>query len=174
LFRQVDIAFSIDNIGSRFELERGGDWQQVNQNLDKFLQSKLSNMVLSVFTTISVQNVYYLDPLISWYETKNFNSLIWNLLEDPNYLSILSMGQELTSLVLNQLNQIDQSRLEKYNLQSVISLLQQQEHSSNLIDELANYMLKLDKIRNQKFSNTHTEVVKIIYKGKQSWENHLT
>jgi organic radical activating enzyme len=174
LFRQVDIAFSIDNIGNKFELERNGDWQQVNQNLDNFLQSKLSNMVLSVFATISVQNVYYLDQLISWYETKNFNSLVWNLLEYPNFLSILFMGQELTALVVNQLNQIDHSRLEKYNLQSIISLLEQQEHSSNLIDQLADYMLKLDNIRNQKFIDTHTEVAKIIYKGKQSWENRLT
>jgi radical SAM protein with 4Fe4S-binding SPASM domain len=165
-FRQVDIAFSIDNIGIRFELERGGNWREVEENLDSFLRSKLSNMILSVFSTVNVQNVYYLDQLILWFETKNFNALVWNLLEDPKYLSVMNMNQELTELVLKKLQTIDDDRLEKYNLNSIIELLKKQKYSSNSIDQLAEYMLKLDNVRNQKFHKTHSEIANIIYKGK--------
>jgi len=174
LFRQVDIAFSIDNTGKRFELERGGEWVKIEKNLDNFLASKLPNMILSIFATVSVLNVYYLDRLISWVESRNFNALIWNLLETPDYLSITAMNQQLTSLIIDRLNQIDLETLQKYKVLPIIELLNQNNNSSNLIDELADYMLKLDNIRNQKFNETHAEIANIIYKGKQTWENHLT
>ena len=165
LFQQVDIAFSIDNIGTKFELERGGNWIEVEQNLDRFLASKLPNMILSIFATVSVQNVYYLDQLICWVESRNFNALNWNLLQNPKFLSITAMNQELTTAVIDQLSRIDLTTLQKYNVFSIIELLKQNNNSSNLIDKLAEYMLKLDNIRNQKFNETHAEIAKIIYKG---------
>lgn len=166
LFRQVDIAFSIDNVGSRFELERGGNWIAVEQNLDKFLANKLPNMILSIFATVNVQNVYYLDQIIKWVESREFNALIWNLLQEPKFLSITSMNQELTTMIIDQLNQIDLKTLQKYNVLPIIETLKQNNNSSNLIDQLAEYMLKLDSIRNQKFIETHSEIANIIYKGK--------
>lgn len=166
LFQQVDISFSIDNIGSRFELERGGEWTQVESNLDRFLDSKLSNMVLSVFTTVNVQNVYYLEELINWFETKTFNSLQFNLLEHPRFLSITTMNTELTTLVLNKLNQLDQEKLIKYNVLPIINLIRQNKPLQDQVDQLREYMLKLDNIRNQDFGQTHTELANIIYKGK--------
>jgi MoaA/NifB/PqqE/SkfB family radical SAM enzyme len=173
LFKQVDIAFSIDNIGQRFELERGGSWTQVEQNLDKFLSSKPSNMIVSIFATVNVQNIYYLDQLIEWVEPRNFNALVWNMLQHPNYLSITSMNQELTTKVINKLNQIDQKKLLTYNILPIIELLKQNKCSLNSVDQLAEYMLKLDNIRQQKFNQTHSEIASIIYKGKLTWENHL-
>ena len=164
-FRHVDIAFSIDNTESRFELERGGSWTEVEQNIDKFLKFKLENMSISVFTTISVQNVYYLEHIIRWVQSRKFDALNWNLLETPKFLSVYAMTQELTEVIISRLNQIDSTTLEKYNVLSIIEQLKRNNTSSNSIDELANYMLKLDSIRNQKFNETHPEIAKIIYKG---------
>lgn len=164
-FKQVDIAFSIDNIGQRFELERGGDWQKVQQNLDQFLASKLPNMELNVFTTINVQNVYYLEELIDWFETKNFNSLFFNLLERPKFLSISSMNDELSRAIIDRLCLIGQTKIEKYNLNTFIEMIKQNKNSSDMIDELREYMLKLDNIRNQNFKHTHSEIANIIYRG---------
>lgn len=166
-FRQVDIAFSIDDIGVRFELERGGRWEDVESNLDWFLEHRLPNMVLSVFPTVNIQNVFYIDSLIDWFETKKFNALIFNLLERPDFLCVTKMNQELSEMVINRLSTIDKTRLQKYNLQSLISLIQDHTHSSNMIDKLAAYIKKLDRIRNQDFSLTHPEIAGIIFK-----ENH--
>lgn len=165
LFRQVDIAFSIDNIGQRFELERGGNWIEVENNLNNFLQYKLSNMVLNIFSTLSVQNIYYLNELINWVETKDFNALHFNILEEPDYLRINTMGPELTKLVVDKLNQISPERLKKYNIYPIIESLKLSDKNTNLIDRLSQYMLKLDNIRNQKFNLTHPEIANIIYKG---------
>lgn len=164
-FRQIDIAFSIDDIGQRFEIERSGDWQNVSHNLDQFLISKLPNMVLSVFTTVSVQNIYYLDRLIDWFETKNFNDLVFNLLEFPEIFSITAMGKELSALVINRLNQINKEKISRYNLGTFIKLIEQHKDSPDQIDQLRDHMLKLDKIRNQNFSQSHPEIANIIYKG---------
>lgn len=165
-FRAVDVAFSIDNIGSRFELERGGTWDQVENNLDKFIKYKLPNMELSIFNTINVQNVYYIDEFLHWFEEKKFNVLTFNLLESPNFLSITTMSPELTDTVLKQLYQIPHDKLTKYNILPIITLLEQNMHTENLIDQLADYMLKLDLVRNQKFNHSHHEITDIIYKGK--------
>jgi organic radical activating enzyme len=166
LFREVDISFSIDNIGQRFELERGGNWDQVENNLNNFLKYKLSNMVLNIFTTINVQNIYYLDELINWVETKYFNALHFNMLENPPYFKINAMGTDLTKLVVDKLTQISPDRLKKYSIYSIIESLKLSNNSENLIDKLAEHMLKLDNIRNQKFIQTHPEIAQIIYKGK--------
>lgn len=166
LFRQVDIAFSIDNIGQRFELERGGSWAEVEQNLDNFLDSKLPNMILTVFPTVNVQNVYYLDQLIDWFETKKFDSLVFSMLENPKILNVTSMNNELLDMTIDKLGKMSMDKLIRYNVISIIDILKQSKNSSESIDQLANYMLKLDNIRNQKFYQTHSEIANIIYKGK--------
>lgn len=164
-FKQVDIAFSIDNIEERFEFERGGSWVQVESNLDKFLQNKLPNMTLGVFTTVNIQNIYYLDQLINWYETKTFNTMMFNLLEDPRFLSIKSMNKELVDLVTAKLQQIDSEKISRYNLGMFIQRLKQKTIFPESIDQLKKYMLKLDSIRNQNFALSHPEIANIIYKG---------
>jgi len=165
-FRQIDIAFSIDDVGPRFELVRGGSWKDVSHNLDMFLKSKLPNMILNIFPTVSVQNIYYLEELIDWFETKNFNALNFNLLENPAFFNITKMGKELSILVLDRLNQIEPKKISKYNIGRFNELIKQNNDSPDLIDQLRTYMLKLDSIRDQNFSLTHPEIAKIIYRGK--------
>lgn len=167
-FREVDIAFSIDNIGDRFELERGGSWTEVDENLNTFIRSKLPNMILSIFATVNIQNIYYLEQLIDWYETKQFNMLTFQPLENPHFLNITTMNKELSDLVIDRLCQIDQQKFSKYNLVSFVELIKNSENLPNSIAQLAEYMLKLDKIRNQNFGQTHPEIAHIIYKGNNN------
>jgi hypothetical protein len=119
-----------------------------------------------VFATVNVQNVYYLEELINWFETKTFNSLHFNLLEGPAVLNITTMNDELTALILDKLNQIDQEKLIKYNVLPIINLIKKNKNSVTQVDQLGEYMLKLDNIRNQDFGQTHSKVATIIYKGK--------
>lgn len=165
-FREVDIAFSIDNIGKRFELERGGKWEQIENNLSQFQQSKLSNMILSIFTTVNAQNVYYLGELVDWFENKKFNALNFNILENPDFMSITKMGPELTNLAIAKLNQIDKDKLYKYNIFSIIDLLKKNSDSLGHLEAMADYMKKLDNIRHENFYHTHPEIASIIYQGK--------
>ena len=164
-FRQIEISFSIDNTGSRFELERGGSWSEVEKNLDDFLNTKLSNMILSIFPTINIQNVYYINELISWFETKKFNALVFNMLENPEFMSITEMNNELAEICVNKLQTMSPNTLEKYQVIPIIELLKQQKNAMVGMNQFRDYMSKLDTIRNQKFSDTHKEIAKIIYKN---------
>jgi len=164
-FRQVDIAFSIDDIGQRFEFQRGGKWEQIQKNLLQFQKHQLPNMVLSVFTTINVQNVYYLDELLDWFETNKFNGLTFSILEDPDFMSIFKMGPDLTDLVITKLNKIDKHKLHRYNIFPIIHALKTNQLRNNL-NETAKFMKKLDDIRHEDFCQTHPEIAPIIYQGK--------
>ena len=165
-FREVDLSFSIDNLGARFELERGGKWAEVEQNIDRMLKYKLPNMVLSVLTTVSIQNVYYLDQLIDWFESKAFNQLELNMLEIPRCLSIGCMNPWTTEAVIAKLNAVAPAKKHRYKLESIIKFLEQAMQRDDLTDQLTEYMNNLDSIRNQSWHTTHREIAEIIYKGK--------
>lgn len=163
-FKEVNISFSIDDIGARFELQRGGSWHDVEHNLDLFLQSRLPNMTLGIFPTVNVQNIYYLPDLIEWFETKTFDSLVFNILETPECLSITNMGRDLTQLVIDRLSGWSSQRSNIYDLQRLIHRLKHNEKPGDRVDELRSYMLQLDNIRKQDFTATHPEIASILLK----------
>jgi MoaA/NifB/PqqE/SkfB family radical SAM enzyme len=75
-FGRVDIAFSVDNVGSRFEYERyGANWMEANIIIDEthiMKQMSVPNITTQLCFTINIQNVYYLDQLLAWADTRHF------------------------------------------------------------------------------------------------------
>ena len=106
-FGRVDIAFSIDNVGERFEYERyGADWEQANKIINDihFARSVYTpNITTQLCFTINIQNVYYLDELLAWADTKPFDSIYFNMLHSPDHMSIACMTPAAKELVLNKL-----------------------------------------------------------------------
>jgi MoaA/NifB/PqqE/SkfB family radical SAM enzyme len=164
-FKAVNISFSIDDTGSRFELQRGGNWLEVERNLKDFLSNRLPNMSLGIFPTINAQNIYYLPQLIEWFENTGFDSLVFNILEFPDFLSIKNMGDKLTTAILDRLSSIPTEQKEKYQITQLLNFLKQPKKLGNRVEELRKYVLNLDKIRNQTFAHSHPEVAKLIYIG---------
>lgn len=160
-FRHVDIAFSIDNTGARFELERdNSNWESVNQNLDNFLDNRLDNMSLSVYPTVNIQNVLYLPELLDWYQTKQFDALHFSWLEHPEYLDINNIGSALAELIAEKLINSKHSS----QLSGIIEMLKNTH--SNKLQLFLDYMENLDKIRKQSFYDTHKELAELIKKVK--------
>jgi MoaA/NifB/PqqE/SkfB family radical SAM enzyme len=88
-FGRVDIAFSIDNVGDRFEYERyGAKWELANKIIDyvHYSQASMSNITTQLCFTINVQNVYYLDELLAWADTKPFGSVYFNMMHSPDHM----------------------------------------------------------------------------------------
>lgn len=164
-FKAIDISFSIDDIGHRFEFQRGGKWADIEKNLNVFLRFRLPNMNLGIFPTLNVQNIYYLPDLIEWFRTTTFDSLVFNILQKPDFLSIMNMGRDLTESVIDRLSGITEHDLHTYNIVQIIDLLKQHRKSTDLSCKFKNYMLHLDHIRNQNFSQSHPEIAKIIHIG---------
>jgi hypothetical protein len=70
-FQEVNIAFSIDGVGSAFEyLRNPGKWDNLVDNIHHYKTLPL-NTRLSMFSTISMANVYDIDQLAEW-GVKNF------------------------------------------------------------------------------------------------------
>jgi sulfatase maturation enzyme AslB (radical SAM superfamily) len=164
-FKAVDISFSIDDIGARFEFQRGGRWSDVQTNLNDFLSARLPNMTLSIFPTINVQNIYYLPELIEWFESTGFDSLIFNILDTPVFLNIGTMGPALTDLVIERLSTMAEPQKEKHKINQLIDFLKQEKKTVVRVEELRQYMLNLDRRRGQNFAESHPEVAKVIYIG---------
>jgi MoaA/NifB/PqqE/SkfB family radical SAM enzyme len=93
-FRHVEIAFSIDDVGERFEYQRtNAGWKQVNHNIELFRQMRTRNrnITLQVCCTINAFNVMYLVDVAHWIQRQSFDFIYWNMLHDPYYFSIANM-----------------------------------------------------------------------------------
>ena len=95
-FQTVEIAFSIDDIGARFEYQRtNAVWPEVCANLDRFrdLKQIYSNIQLQICTTVNVFNVRYLDQVAQWidHNRESFSFVYWNMMHDAWYFSIATL-----------------------------------------------------------------------------------
>jgi organic radical activating enzyme len=90
-FKTVEIAFSIDDVGERFEYQRSNAvWTEVQNNIARFiaLRHKSPNIKLQVCCTVNVWNVYYLNDVANWIYELPFDFVYWNVLHDQYYFSI--------------------------------------------------------------------------------------
>ena len=105
-FKHVEIAFSIDDIGPRFEYQRSGaQWSEVLTNIDHFrsLRSRQPNISLQVCSTVNVFNVYYIEELATWIDLQDFNYVYWNIMHDAAYFSISTLPKPVKQSITNRL-----------------------------------------------------------------------
>ena len=111
-FKTVEIAFSIDDIGDRFEYQRSNaNWPEVCANLDRFrdLKECHKNIVLQVCTTVNVFNVRYLDQVARWIDQnkESFNFVYWNMMHDAWYFSIATLPDAAKAAITQHLRSAD-------------------------------------------------------------------
>jgi MoaA/NifB/PqqE/SkfB family radical SAM enzyme len=162
-FGRVDIAFSIDNVGKRFEYERyGANWIKANHIIDDthFAQRvDTPNITTQLCFTINIQNVYYINELLEWAEEKEFGSIYFNMLHSPDRMSIQYMTPEAKELVLNKLKSTFWTT-DKYQqeIDNVIRFIENGQGSNGV--EFCRQMKQTDAYRKQNFMDTHTEIAK--------------
>jgi len=96
-FKTVEIAFSIDDVGPRFEYQRSNAvWSDVCINIEKFkqLRQKYNNIKLQACITVNVFNVYYLEYVANWAIAQNFNFIYWNMMHEAYYFSISTLPDQ--------------------------------------------------------------------------------
>ena len=70
----VELYFSVDDVGKRFEYQRtGADWDKVTSNLLWFKENMPVNHMFKINCVWGYLNLYYLTDLIEWY-TDNFST----------------------------------------------------------------------------------------------------
>jgi MoaA/NifB/PqqE/SkfB family radical SAM enzyme len=104
-FKTVEIAFSIDDLGARFEYQRSNAvWSEVVFNIDRFrlLREDYPNIQLQCCSTVNVFNVRYIDQLANWIAIQDFNFVYWNMMHDAWYFSIATLPESAkTDIILH-------------------------------------------------------------------------
>jgi hypothetical protein len=149
-FRAVNISFSIDNVGKRFEFERGGSWDQVEANIIKFSGLESDKIHIHLWVTVNIQNIYYLDDVFVWAEKYNIVPDL-NFLDNPRWANIDSMTPAAVNLVVDKYK--DSKRPQLRALANWVSGA-----AGSTGQDFVDAMKKFDSIRNQNFMDTHAEI----------------
>lgn len=158
-FKHVEVAFSIDNVGDRFEYERyGAVWAEVEENIAKFQTMRGDQFSTQVCMTINTQNVYYLPELCEWVKTQNFDHTYFNMLHDPQHMNIAYMTPEAQKLVIDRLSAYEFEPRHRAEIQRIIQFIQNGPGSDG--EFFRQRMQTTDQYREQTFLATHAEIAR--------------
>jgi MoaA/NifB/PqqE/SkfB family radical SAM enzyme len=156
-FKRVEVAFSIDNVGARFEYERyGAIWDEVQTNIAKFNAMRNDIITTQICLTINIQNVYYLPELCEWINTQTFDHTYFNMLHDPNHMNINNMTPAANKLVIQRLSEYAFSPRHKAEIIRIIKFIENGNSSNG--QEFMRKMQTTDTYRNESFLTTHKEI----------------
>jgi len=163
-FKHVQIAFSVDNTGKRFEYERyGAKWRTANTNIKKINNLRDSGYPIStqLCCTWNLQNIYYMEEILTWAHTMNFDDIHFNLMHDPWEYALSNTPKSAKSTLMLYLQKCqvkypqhsqDIDALKKIVIDSV------QEDADGLHKKIR----RTDLYRNQNFAQTHSKMAKAI------------
>lgn len=167
-FKLVEIAFSIDDVGARFEYQRSNAvWTEVEDNIARFklLRAELANIRLQVCSTVNVFNVYYLEELAQWNYQQGFDYIYWNMMHEAYYFSISTLPERSKAAITTRLRScgsVSDAAQQEFNrivdfMNAGVSL-----DGSNMRREIAN----LDRKRDQNLALVEPEFANLIdYNG---------
>jgi MoaA/NifB/PqqE/SkfB family radical SAM enzyme len=166
-FKHVEIAFSIDNTGLRFEYERkNAKWDNVNDNIQKFidLRESSSNMSLQLCTTINIYNVLYLKDIVHWKHFTDFDFVYWNMLQEPAKNCISSLPQNAKDAIEKYLLDPTELPIRVHNEFRNIAKFMQGESQSTFKTLMAD-IYYLDDLRDENLEFQHPELFKLLSKN---------
>jgi MoaA/NifB/PqqE/SkfB family radical SAM enzyme len=158
-FGRVDIAFSIDNVGRRFEYERyGAKWDRAEEIIKRVheVQKEVTNITTQLCFTINIQNVYYINELLDWADEQGFGNVYFNMLHDPAEMCIKNMTPEAQALVKLKLQAHDWKPEYQQEVNNVIRFIEN--GSGDKLPMFDERMYLADKWRKEKFTDTHPEI----------------
>ena len=164
-FKTVEIAFSIDDIGARFEYQRSNaNWQEVCANLDRFrdLKECHKNIVLQICTTVNVFNVRYLDQVAQWIDTnkESFNFVYWNMMHDAWYFSIATLPDTAKAAITEHLRSADVPLTYRAEFDRIIDFMNTGASTDGFITRMK--IADLDRKRNQNMHDVAPELAELL------------
>jgi hypothetical protein len=162
-FKHVEIAFSIDDVGDRFEYQRSNAvWSEVEQNISRFreLRSRNSNVSLQACCTVNVFNVYYLETVANWIIQQQFDFIYWNMMHDAYYFSIATLPESAKSVITQHLQQAQVPNSIRKEFDRIVDFM----NAGNSLDGfiLRMKVADLDRKRQQNLALVQPEFAKII------------
>ena len=154
-FKKIEILISIDAVGARFELQRGGQWSMVLDNVKKFaVLNKKTNIVVKIAPTVNIQNLMYLDEVINLADDLGID-IVWTYLEYPAFLCI----DNVTAAVKHRIRQMYQDH-PILELRKISRRMSQTAAVSGR--PFLDYTKKIDQRRKQDFRKFHQEICELM------------
>jgi len=164
-FKTVEIAFSIDDVGERFEYQRtNAKWTEVCDNMDRFrdLREIYPNIQLQICTTVNVFNVRYLDQVADWIyrNREGFNFVYWNMMHDAWYFSIATLPDSAKAAVAQHLRTVVVPDIYRAEVDRIVEFMLKGASTSG--DMLRMKIADLDRKRQQNFATVAPEMAQLI------------
>lgn len=159
-FKQVDIHFSIDAVGHRFELQRGGLWQEVEKNILRIKNLNFDNLSISIMPTVSIMNVFYIDEVLEWAHSHKFPVFLGHV-TTPTAFALSSLTQEAKDLIVKKFTNSPWAELQE--LSNAVQLM-----PATTGQPFCQKTQWFDSIRKENFSDTHPEIAKAMGYIKQN------
>ena len=168
-FKLIEIAFSIDDVGARFEYQRtNADWTMVNGHLDMFrdMRARLPNIELQVCSTVNVFNVMYLEELAHWIDQQAFDMVYWNMMHEAYYFSIGTLPESAKKIAAERLAAARVSAKHREEFDRIVKFMQ---GAVSLDGNILRMKVEdLDWKRKQDLRDHHPELAEAIgYAGPQ-------
>jgi len=162
-FRIVEIAFSIDDVESRFEYQRSNAiWREVVDNIARFreLRRRHANIRLQICCTINIFNVYYLETVANWIIQQGMDFVYWNMMHEAYYFSISSLPETAKVAIADKLRSAQVPERIRQEFEHVIDFMNRgvSLDGFNMRREIAN----LDRKRQQNLAVAEPEFAQLI------------
>jgi MoaA/NifB/PqqE/SkfB family radical SAM enzyme len=159
-FKEVELSFSIDAIGKKFEYERYGvSWKTVVDTIEKYKKVTDTVINLNVWSTVTTLNI--LDTYTLFQFCKKYKlPLSFNPLDKPKQLNIGLFNKEQKKYITDKLLNIHDNGFQKI-IEPIVSVMNSTTiptSTENMID----YLSITDKIRKQDYKHTYKELTSIL------------
>lgn len=164
-FKTVEIAFSIDDVGPRFEYQRSNAvWSEVCDNLDRFrdLKEMYSNIQLQICTTVNIFNVRYLDQVATWinHNRDSFNFVYWNVMHDAWYFSVASLPDSAKAAITQHLTTAQIPAIYQAEIDRIVDFMNGGASSDGFMMRMK--IRDLDRKRQQNLATVAPELASIL------------
>jgi len=162
-FKTVEIAFSIDDVGARFEYQRtNAVWSEVVENIQKFvdMRQRRNNIQLQVCSTVNVFNVFYLEELAAWIDTQTFDFVYWNMMHEAYYFSINTLPEPIKQQLTQRLGSARVSARHQQEFERIIAFMNSGASLDGFI--LRMKIADLDRKRQQNLAVVQPEFAQLI------------
>ena len=155
----VEFNISLDDIGPRFEYQRHpAKWTEVIDNIKQYQDNAKDNVKISLYTTISMYNIFYIDELIKFNAENLKCNLKFNLLHWPDKMSIKNLPSDIKQIIKHKVESLDEQSLSYvqniFGIKEVISFMLDNEGSPGDLDEFIKVTNLHDDYRNESFATT--------------------
>jgi len=162
-FKTVEIAFSIDDLGSRFEYQRtNAVWAEVEANIERFklLKAEHSNIQLQCCSTVNIFNVRYIDELARWIAQQPFDFVYWNMMHDAWYFSIATLPDDAKIAIADHLNSADVPARFREEFDRIVEFMMKGASTDGNIMRMR--IRDLDRKREQNLATVEPELAAVI------------